>query len=94
MQTVVDDKFLAINKPVWVINLILPKAFDRVDWNESWVALVDEGISEHIAYIMHRPYFNQRGWVRGKRAVSEHFPINARVRQGCVVSRLFIGGLE
>ena len=59
------DNFLAINKFVWVISLDLSKAFDKVDWNKLWVALVDEGVSEHIAWIMHRLYFSQRGCGRG-----------------------------
>ena len=59
------DNFLAINKFVWVISLDLSKAFDIVDWNKLWVALVDEGVSEHIAWIMPRLYFSQRGCGRG-----------------------------
>ena len=30
---VVVDKFLGINKPVWVISLDLSKAFDGVEWD-------------------------------------------------------------
>ena len=81
--------------PVWVISLDLSKAFDRVDWNKLWVALLDHGVSEHIVWIIQCLYFSQRGCVRGELDISDEFPINGGMRQGCVLSpRLFTGVLQ
>ena len=91
----VVDKFFAIDTPVWVISLDLSKAFDRVDWNKLWIALLDHGVSEHIAWIIQCLYFSQRGHVRGETDLNEEFSINRGVRQGCVLSpRLFTGVLQ
>ena len=91
----VVDKFFGIDMPVWVISLDLSKAFDRVDWNKLWAALLDHGVSEHIVWIIQCLYFSQRGCVRGELDISDKFPINGGVRQGCVLSpRLFTGVLQ
>ena len=91
----VVDKFFGIDMPVWVISLDLSKAFDRVDWNKLWAALLDHGVSEHIVWIIQCLYFSQRGCVRGELDISDEFPINGGVRQGCVLSpRLFTGVLQ
>ena len=91
----VVDKFFAIDTPVWVISLGLSKAFDRVDWNKLWIALLDHGVSEHIVWIIQCLYFSRRGHVRGETDLSEEFSINGGVRQGCVLSpRLFTGVLQ
>lgn len=47
---------------------------------------MDQGVSEHTAWVIHRLYLNQCGCVRGEGDVSEGFSINAGVRQGCVVA--------
>ena len=91
----VVDKCCAIDTPVWVISLDLSKAFDRVDWNKLWLALLDHGVSEHIVWIMQCLYFSHRGHVRGETDLSEEFSINGGVGQGRVLSpRLFTGVLQ
>ena len=56
----VIDKFLVISKPVWVTSVDLTKTFDRVHWKKVWVALVGQGVFEHMLLILQRLYFNQR----------------------------------
>ena len=48
------DKSFACNLPMWIINLDLSKAFDRVDWDALWDALRHHGVSEHIIWILQR----------------------------------------
>ena len=84
------DKTDAMGIPVWTISLDLSKAVDRVHWPALWRALVDEGIPDHLVWILQCVDFGQRGEVVGDMRQSRKFNIAGGVRQGCVLSpRLF-----
>ena len=82
----VIDKLLAVGKPVWIVSLDLSKAFDRVNWSKLWAALTAHGVSQHLVWIIQCLYWKQEGCVKGDTDVSNCFPINSGVRQGCVLS--------
>ena len=89
------DKAQATGFPVWIISLDLSKAFDRVHWPALWAALLEQGVSEHLIWILQRVYYGQHGEIVGNFGQSDQFPITGGVRQGWVLSpRLFCAVLE
>ena len=80
------DKLLVVGKPVWIVSVDLPKAFDRVNWSKLWAALIAHGVSQHLVWIIQCFYWKQEGCVKGDTDMSNCFPINSGVRQGCVWS--------
>ena len=93
--TLVIEKTLAANCPLWIVSLDLSKAFDRVSWPALWKALHHFGESDHLIWTLHRLYRDQEGQVLGDWGKSQAFPIKAGVRQGCVLSPvLFAAVLE
>ena len=88
-------KTLAVGIPVWVVNLDLSKAFDRVHWPALWKSLREQGISEHMVWMISKLYDGQFGEVIGSSGRSRKFNITGGVRQGCVLSpRLFCAVLQ
>ena len=89
------DKTLAVGIPVWVVSLDLSKAFDRVHWPALWKSLLEQGISEHMVWMISKVYDGQFGEVIGSSGRSRKFNITGGVRQGCVLSpRLFCAVLQ
>ena len=82
----VIDKLLAVGKPVWIVSLDLSKAFDRVNLSKLWAALTAHGVSQHLVWIIQCLYWKKERCVKGDTDVSNCFPINSGVRQGCVLS--------
>ena len=88
-------KTLAVGIPVWVVSLDLSKAFDRVHWPALWKSLREQGISEHMVWMISKLYDGQFGEVIGSSGRSRKFNITGGVRQGCVLSpRLFCAVLQ
>ena len=46
------QKTLAANIPLWIISLDLSKAFDKVNWEALWAALMQHGVSQHLVWIL------------------------------------------
>jgi len=93
--TLIFEKTRAANLPVWIISLDLSKAFDRVSWPALWEALLQQGISKHLVWILQTMYYEQTGQISGTWGKSREFHIRAGVRQGCVLSpRLFCAVLQ
>ena len=89
------DKAAAAGITVWIVSLDLSKAFDRVHWPTLWVALREQGVPEHLVWLLENAYDEQLGEVMGKWGKSRSFSITGGVRQGCVLSpRLFTAVLE
>ena len=89
------DKAEATGFPVWIISLDLSKAFDRARWPALWTALFEQGVPQHLIWILQRVYYGQHGEIVSDFGQSDQFPITGGVRQGCVLSpRLFCAVLE
>ena len=89
------QKTLAANIPLWIISLDLSKAFDKVNWEALWAALMQHGVSQHLVWILQCIYYGQSGKVREDLVDSRDFGIREGVRQGCVLSpKLFCAVLE
>ena len=58
-------KTLAVGIPVWVVSLDLSKAFDRAHWPALWKSLREQGISEHMVWMISNLYDGQFGEVIG-----------------------------
>ena len=84
------DKLSNANLPIWIVSLDSSKAFDRVHWPALWRALSQQGLSEHMIWMIQNIYRDQQGQVVGSNGCSRSFAIHGGVRQGCVFSpRLF-----
>ena len=83
------------NIMLWIISLDSSKAFDKVNWEALWAALMQHGVSQHLVWILQCFYYGQSGKVREHFVDSRDVAIRAGVRQGCVLSpRLFCAVLE
>ena len=89
------DKTAAAGIAVWIVSLDLSKAFDRIHWPTLWVALREQGVPEHLVWLLENAYAEQIGEVMGEWGKSRRFSITGGVRQGCVLSpRLFSAVLQ
>ena len=69
------DKLSSANVPIWIVSLDLSKAFDRVHWPAPWRALSEQGLSEHMIWMIKNLYRNQQGQVVGSNGCSRSFAI-------------------
>ena len=74
------DKLSSANVPIWIVSLDLSKAFDRVHWPALWRALSEQGLSEHMIWMIQNLYRNQQGQVVGSNGCSRSFDIHGGVR--------------
>ena len=70
---------------IWIVSLDLSKAFDRVHWPALWVALHDQGGSEHCIWLLQIQF--GRSWEKSGRRRS--FTIAAGVKQRRVLRPKF-----
>ena len=66
------DKLSSGNVRIWIVSLDLSKAFDRVQWR----ALSEQGLSEHMIWMIQNLYRNQQGQVVGSNGCSRSFDIH------------------
>ena len=86
---------LAANIPLWIISFDLSKAFDTVDWDAPWPALMQHGVSQHLVWILECIYYGQSGKTREHFVNSRELRIRGGVRQGPALSpKLFCAVLE
>ena len=62
------------------------KAFDRVQYNKFFKALIDRGLCPLTCRLIANLYTQQRACVRWGQAKSKNFPITNGVKQGGVLS--------
>lgn len=90
-----QEKFLAVNKRLYMAFVDLEKAFDRVPRKVIWWALRKLGVEEWIVRLVQGMYANARSCVRVGDGYSEEFEVRVGVHQGSVLSPLlFIIVLE
>ena len=64
----------------------LEKAYDTIDRHGMWQMLRVYGVREKLFKAVQSFYVDSRAFVRVGYDVSEWFPVNVRLRQGCVIS--------
>ena len=90
-----QEKYLAVNKRLYMAFVDLEKAFDRVPRNVIWWALRKLGVEEWIVCLVQEMYANARCRVRVGKGFSKEFEMKVEVHQGSVLSPLlFIIVLE
>ena len=90
-----QEKYLAANKRLYMAFVDLEKAFDRVPRKVIWWALRKLGLDEWIVRLVQGMYSNARSRVRVGKGYSEEFEVKVGVHQGSVLSPLlFIIVLE
>ena len=66
------------------------KAFDCVDHNKLWKILKEMGIPDHMICLLRNLYAGQEATVRTGHGTTDWFHIGKGVRQGYILSPLFI----
>ena len=90
-----QEKYRAVNKPLYFAFVDLEKAFDRVPRSVLWWALRNLGVEEWAIRVIQGMYSNARSRVRVNSQYSEQFDVGVGVHQGSVLSPLlFILVLE
>ena len=90
-----QEKYLAVNKRLYMAFVDLEKAFDRVPRKVIWWALRKLGVEEWIVRLVQGMYANARSRVRVGEGFSKEFEMKVGVYQGSVLSPLhFIIVLE
>ena len=90
-----QEKYLAVNKRLYMAFVDLEKAFDRVTRKVIWWALRKLGVEEWIVRLVQGMYPNARSRVRVGEGFSKEFEVKVGVHQGSVLSPLlFIIVLE
>ena len=90
-----QEKYLAVNKRLYLAFVDLEKAFDRVPRKVIWWALRKLGVEEWIVRLVQGMYTNVRSRVHVGEGYSEEFEVKVGVHQGSVLSPLlFILVLE
>eukprot|EP00795_Rhopilema_esculentum_P001163 gene1163-biopygen9892 len=62
------------------------KAFDTVDHETLWRAMLEMGFPKHIVHLIKELYVNQKAVVRTTYGLTDLFNIEQGVRQGCPLS--------
>ena len=90
-----QEKYLAVNKRLYMAFVDLEKAFDRVPRKVIWWALRKLGVEEWIVRLVQGMYANARSPVCVGEGFSKEFEVKVGVHQGSVLSPLlFIIVLE
>ena len=90
-----QEKYLAVNKRLYMAFVDLEKAFDSVPRKVIWWALRKLGVEEWIVRLVQGMYANARSRVRVGEGFSKEFEVKVGVHQGSVLSPLlFIIVLE
>ena len=83
-----QEKYLAVNKRLYMAIVDLEKAFDLVPWKVIWWALRMLGVEEWIVRLVQGKYANARSGVRVGEGFSKEFEVKVGVHQGSVLSPL------
>ena len=83
-----QEKYLAVNKRLYMAFVDLEKAFDLVPRKVIWWALRKLGVEEWIVRLVQGMYANARSRVRVGEGFSKEFEVKVGVHQGSVLSPL------
>ena len=76
------EKYLGVNREVYMAFMDLEKAYDRIDRNALWQVLRIYGVGGNLLRAVQSFYDESRACVRGESGVSEWFDVNVGLRQG------------
>ena len=82
----VCEKYLANGKDVFWAFMDLEKAYDAIYRHGMWQMLRVHRVGGKLLKAVQSFYVDSRACVRVENDVSEWFPVNIGLRQGCVVS--------
>lgn len=82
------EKAREFNVPLYIAFVDFKKAFDSVRHTLLWNTMKKMGVSDSITGLLRRLYNDQEAAVRVEGALTDWFPVNKGVRQGCLVSPL------
>ena len=82
----VCEKYLANGKDVFWAFIDLEKAYDTIDRHGMWQMLRVYGVGRKLLKALQSFYVDSWACVRVGNDVSEWFPVNVGLRQGCVIS--------
>ena len=80
------EKYLANGKDVFWAFIDLEKAYNTIDRHGMWQMLRVYGVGGKLLKAVQSFYVDRRACVRMGNDVSEWFPVNVGLRQGCVMS--------
>ena len=80
------EKYLTNGKDVFWAFMDLEKAYDTVNRHGMWEMLRVYGVGRKLLKAVQSFYVDSRACVRMGNDVSESFPVNVRLREGCVMS--------
>lgn len=83
---IIMAKFKEHNQPLYMCFIDFKKAFDSVQHEKLWWAMLDMGYPPHLVDLLAKLYNNQKASVRIAGVVSDWFRIRKGVRQGCIIS--------
>ena len=83
-----QEKYLVVNKRLYMAFVDLEKAFDRVPRKVIWWALRKLGLEKWIVRLVQGMYANAQSWVRVCEGFSKEFEVTVGVHQGSVLSLL------
>ena len=81
----VCEKYLAYGKDVFWAFMDLEKAYDTIDRHDTWQMLIVYGVVGKLFKAV-QSFYVDRTCVRLGNVVSEWFPVNVGLKQGCVMS--------
>ena len=74
------------NQPLYMCFIDFQKAFDSVQHEKLWWAMLDMGFPPQLVQLLSSLYKNQKACVRIAGVLSDWFSIQKGVRQGCILS--------
>ena len=85
-----SSKKQEFQKNVYFCFIDYAKAFGCVDHHKLWKILKEMGIPDHLICLLRNLYTGQEATVRTGRGTTDWFQIGKGVRQGCILSRLWL----
>ena len=82
----VCEKYLANGEDVFWAFIDLEKAYDTIDRHGMWQMLGVYGVGGKLLKAVQSFYVDSKACVRVGNDVSQWFPVNVGLRQGCVMS--------
>ena len=82
----IGEKYIALNKKVYVCYIDYEKAFDRVNHEKLIDALKRIGVRERDVRFIRNLYWKQKAYIRVQEELSAEIKIKRGVRQGCIMS--------